>query len=225
MGKHMNRLVETLERRDLEGLRNCYVAGLDLGGRYYVGATVVHMAVFYKFEAALPFFDQIHLDFSLVDANDRNPLHFAASQGHVPSVLYLLTHHPELNRPTATDCLLPVAIATIHNHVETVQALLSLTQVDPMGINGFGRNLYQTAASRGCLPVLSLLISHFHPPLQSTLCVSRSGLNLEKPPLALARDKNHIKVVHWIEEKVRLQKTVEVIMRFRAKERYTLGWA
>ena len=220
----MNRLVETLERRDLEALRGWQEAGLDLRGRYYVGATVLHLAVYYKFEAALVFFDEIGLDFSVVDANDRNPLHFAASQGHVPSVLYLLACHPELNRPTTSDCLLPVAIATIHNHVETVAALLRLTKVDPLEISGYGRNLYQTAASRGSLAVLTLLLSHFRPPLQSTLCQTRSGLNLEKPPLALAREKKQTQVVQWIEEKVRGERIATVVVRFRAKERCKLGW-
>lgn len=220
----MNRLVEALETQDLPRLIHYYESGCDLKGRYYVGATVIHMAVFYRFEGALSFFDEIGLDFSLVDANDRNPLHFAASQGHVPSVVYLLTHHPSLNRPTSTDLLLPVTIATIHNHVQLVKVFISMTRVEPMHLNGFGRNLYQTAASRGALEVLELLVSHFRPEITSTLCVGRRGLNLEKPPLALAKEKKQGKVVEWIEGKLRVEKTVGVMLRFRGKEKGKLTW-
>ena len=96
---------------------------------------------------------------ALSDKDGRTPLHHAAMHGKKQAVLYLLTVNADINAEDRKGDT-PLLLAASRNHLEVVEALLSVGDCKPMTRNKSGCNVYVEACDTINLPLLDLLQKH-----------------------------------------------------------------
>jgi ankyrin repeat protein len=101
---------------------------------------------------------------SNIDINSKNhykktALHYAAANGHVKTVKFLLKNGAEVN---STDELgfTPLRLAISNNHQNIIEALLDEKSTDPNISDIFGLTALHVAAENGNNKTLQLLIKH-----------------------------------------------------------------
>ncbi|OJJ40823.1 hypothetical protein ASPWEDRAFT_235243 [Aspergillus wentii DTO 134E9] len=122
-------------------------------------ATGMHLAAYFGRIDLMEMLLLQRNDPDLKDSKWRTPLSWAADNGHITAVKFLLTSEGVNPNSMDTSGYTPLARATLHGYRDAVEALLWDNRVNPDPKDSFGRTPLSRAAEKGHEDIVQLLVA------------------------------------------------------------------
>ncbi|KAK6919046.1 Ankyrin repeat [Dillenia turbinata] len=113
------------------------------------GKKIEVLKIIYKKQPAL---------FRLKDEENRTPLHWAAYEGYLDGVHFILEHSTLDIYEADKNGSYPIHLASSEDHVDIIQQLVKYCPDSKELLNGKGQNIFHVAAARGKFDVVNYLL-------------------------------------------------------------------
>jgi ankyrin repeat protein len=151
----------------------------------------LHVAASYGYLEALEFyFDRgLVTNLDVKDGNQRTPMHYAASNGYISIIDYLVAHDCDINAASSSG-LTPLHLAVQKHEIDAVESLLKCGAIQQPCHAGRSPLIY--AYKTGDQPLISLLQDHSNKPVHGHSISDGRGLQDMGEALAMAISSNDL---------------------------------
>ncbi|CAJ0554858.1 Ff.00g133710.m01.CDS01 [Fusarium sp. VM40] len=159
----------------------------------------LHVAVIYGHVEALEFYHDRDLvtNLDVKDGNQQTPMHYAASNGNVSVIDYLVAHGCDINAPSSSG-LTPLHLAVRERRTGAVDFLLNHgARQQPCHA---GRSPMIYAYNTGYQPLIRLLQNHSNQPAEIRSAITDRGLQDMRDALSLAISRNDLEACRRIHQ-------------------------
>jgi ankyrin repeat protein len=160
---------------------------------------MLHVAALYGYVEALESFRDrvLGTNLDVKDGNQQTPMHYAASNGCISIIDYLVAHGCDIN-PLSSSGLTPLHLAVRERKIGAVDCLLN--HGDRQQPCHAGRSPIIYAYNTGDQPLISLLQNHSNQPAESRSAITGRGLQDMREALSLAISHNDLEACRRIHE-------------------------